>query len=161
MPVVESRNSSRIKKNSKNRIDEQLMEPGDYEVTPDTTFKIEIYLKLTDKRWVIQSGPGKDVRKEVVTMRMWNYDEMVDLRKKSTSYDMNKRMHVVDHDVLNRIKAQKLFVSWTFQDKNSRIVLHKVNGVMTDESWNKFTKLSPNIIKYIFDKMNEIYEYNG
>jgi hypothetical protein len=148
-------------KKPEHRVDETLMEPGEYEVTSDTVFSITVCLKRTENRWSVVTGTGKDVHEESVTMRMWTYDEMVTLRKKATGYDANKRMHIVDHDALNRLKAQKLFVDWTFQDRNKRIVLHRVNGVMTDESWKKFTRLQPNIIKYIFDKMNEIYEYNG
>jgi hypothetical protein len=164
MPVLESKKSAvkpRRETAKGPRVDEAIMEPGDYEVTPDTTFGIDLYLKRQGNRWIIQGGPGKDVQKETVTMRLWDYDEMVELRKMSTAYDASKRMHIVDHDVLNRLKAQKLFVSWTFQDRNKRIVLHKRQGAMTDESWEKFKKLSPNIIKYLFEKMNEVYEYNG
>lgn len=160
MPVVQSKKKPRPDKKEP-RVDALLMKPGDYEVTPDTTFSIDIYLKRVSNRWVLQGGPGKEVVKETVVMRLWDYDEMVSLRKQATAYDAQKRMHVVDHDVLNQLKAQMLFVDWTFHERNARIVLHRVNGVMTDESWKKFTRLSPNIIKYIFDKMNEIYEYNG
>jgi len=152
-----------VRNSTEPRVDEMIMEPGEYEVSKDSEFTIDIYMKRVAGRgrWQIVTGPGKEVIKESVKMRMWFYDEMVDLKKKATSYDAAKRMHVVDHDALNRLKAQKLFLDWTFQDRNVRITLHKVNGVMTDESWAMFTRLQPNIIKYIFDKMNEIYEYNG
>jgi hypothetical protein len=152
-----------VVKSNEPRVDEMLMEPGTYEVSKDSEFVIEIYLKPISggKRWQIVTGPGKEVIKESVRMRMWFYDEMVDLKKRATSFDAAKRMHVVDHDALNRFKAQKFFLDWTFQNSNKRIILHKQNGVMTDESWAMFTRLQPNIIRHIFDKMNEIYEYNG
>jgi len=143
------------------RVDEALMEPGDYEVTSDTVFSITVFLKRHVNRWQVVAGAGKDVREETIIMRMWKYDEMVDLRKRATGYDSSKRMHIVDHDALNRLKAQKLFIEWTFQERNKRIVLHRHQGVMTDESWKIFSRLQPNIIKYIFDQMNEIYEHNG
>lgn len=147
-------------KENENRLDVKLMDAGDYEVTLETKFTIDIYLKKINNRWIICDGPGKDIRKESVTMRMWNYDEMVDLRKQATMYDQLKRIHMVDNDLLNRLKAQKLLIDWSFAEKNERIYLHRINGVMTDESWDKFKKLSPNIIRYIFEKMNDIYEYN-
>jgi hypothetical protein len=168
MPTVQSKVGNKApaqrgnrQEKSEPRLDETLMEPGDYEVTIESTFTIEIYLKPHKNRWQVVSGPGEEVRKESVTMRMWTYDEMVELRKRATAYDSGKRMHVVDHDALNRLKAQKLFVSWTFQERNKRIMMVKHQGVMVDESWKKFTRLQPSIIKYIFDKMNEVYEYNG
>ena len=167
MPKVEAKDDGkkpRKKRGVKNtgpRVDEMLMEAGDYEVKPDSDFSIDLYLKPQDGRWIICTGPGKGVQKETVTFRMWNYDEMVDLKKKATAYDSSKRMHVVDHDALNQLKAQKLLMSFTFAERNKRIVLHRTQGVMTDESWRKFKKLQPSIIKYIFDKMNEVYEYNG
>lgn len=170
MPKVESKqgNDEPVKRRQRgasvkteNRLDETLMEPGEYEVTNDSTFTIDIYLKRHENRWIIVSGPDTGVIKESIVMRMWTYDEMVELRKRATSYDAAKRMHVVDHDALNRLKAQKLFVEWTFHERNERITLYRVQGVMVDESWNKFSRLQPSIIRYIFDKMNEIYEHNG
>ena len=170
MPTVESKkgNTEPVERGRRGvsvkagpRVDDMLIEPGDYEVTPDSTFTIDIYLKRHQNRWIIVGPQEKGAIKESVTMRMWTYDEMVELRKRATSYDSAKRMHVVDHDALNRLKAQKLFVNWTFQDRNQRIVLHRVQGVMVDESWDKFTKLQPSIIKFIFDEMNKVYEYNG
>ena len=168
MPVLESKNNKPENKRGRAtgvkaapRVDEMLMEPGDYEVRSDSTFDVEIHLKAQGNRWIVVGSAGKDVVTETIKMRLWNYNEMVDLRKKATAYDASKRMHIVDHDALNRLKAQKLFVDWTFHERNKRIVLHRVNGVMTDESWDKFIKLQTNILEYVFKSMNEIYEHNG
>ena len=92
---------------------------------------------------------------------MWGYDEMVDMKKMATSYDATKRMHTIDNDLLNRLKVQKLIVSWTFGNDNPRLKIQHVNGVMTDESWNAFKLLQTNISTYLLDEMNKVYELNG
>lgn len=159
MAVVEKKEEKKKKVPEKNRLDEKLMEPGDYEVTRDTTFDIKIKLKKSKGRWLVVSS-GEDVIQEVV-FRMWNYDEMVEMRKMSMSYDSSKRMHMIDNDALNRIKIQKLLISWTFGDNNPRLKLNHTQGVMTDESWDAFKKLQPNIITYILDGANSVFEFNS
>jgi hypothetical protein len=138
------------------------MNPGKYEVKQDDTFTITIYLMQVEDRWRVVDGPGRNVVEEKVVFAMWRYNEAVELRKKSTIYDRLRRMHLVDADSLNRLKVQKYLLSWTFDSDNPRLRLHRVNGVLTDESWDMFSKsLYPNITSKIIDEMNRVYEYNG
>lgn len=143
------------------RVDEKLMKPGKYEVSPDATFKVTVYLKEHDGRWIIMVGPGKGIETNEVVFRMWTYDEMVEMRKMATNYDVTKRMHTIDNDALNRFKVQRLMVSWTFDRDNPRLKVQHVNGVMTDEGWKAFASLQPNISTHILDEMNKVYELNG
>jgi hypothetical protein len=143
------------------RLDEKLMKPGKYEVTPEDTFTIDIFLKRVEKRWVLCNPSDKGAMKEEVVFRMWNYDEMIESKKMATNYDPLKRIHMVDHDVLNRLKIQRFMVAWTFDKENPRLRIQHVNGVMTDETWKAFTKLHPNIITHLIERMNAIYEFNG
>jgi hypothetical protein len=153
---------SRKNKNAKqDRVDVRLMQPGKYEVSPDDTFTIDIFLKKKESRWILVDGKEKGVFEESVVMRMWTYDESIELRKMATSYDATKRIHMIDQDALNRLKLQKFLVSWTFGKDNERLLLHHHNGTLTDESWKSVTKLQPNILEYIIQKMNAVYEYNG
>lgn len=164
MAVVESKKKKPTKetpKKEEDRVDEQIMEPGKYEVTDETTFEVKIYLKEHNGRWVVWAAPEKDVDEHKLVFRMWNYDEMVEMKKKATSYDTTRRVHIIDNDSLNRLKIQKFLQSWTMDKDNPRLKIHRVQGVLTDESWKMFTKLQPNILNYIFDKMNEVYELNG
>jgi hypothetical protein len=143
------------------RVDEKLMKAGRYEVTSDTTFTVMLHAKERDGRWIIMNGPGKGIETNSVVFRMWTYDEMVELRKLATSYDATKRVHMIDNDNLNRLKIQRLMVSWTFDKDNSRLRLWHVNGVLTDEAWKAFTLLQPNLCSYIIEEMNRVYEFNG
>ena len=159
MAVVQAKEEVKKDVPEKERLDERIMEPGDYEITRDTVFEVKIKLKKKGSRWVVVNS-GEDVIHKVV-FRMWNYEEMVEMRKMSMSYDSSKRMHMIDNDALNRLKVQKLLISWTFGDDNPRLKLHHVQGVMTDESWSVFKKLQPNIITQILDGANSVYEFNS
>jgi len=156
MPVVQPK--KKPSQPEEVRVDEALMSPGKYEVTEENTFTVDVYLMLKKKVWTLVSGSGDGVHHEQVVFRLWNYDEMVGLRKKATTYDSVRRMHVVDNDALNRLKIQKFLMSWTFDKDNPRLKLHHVGGVLTDESWTHVKLLQPSILRHIIDKMNEVYE---
>jgi len=143
------------------RVDERLMGPGRYEVSKDTVFKVKLFLRERDGRWLLVTAPGKGVEEHEAVFRMWTYDEMVEMKKMATSYDATKRLHMIDNDALNRLKVQRLMVSWTFERDNPRLRVQHVQGVMTDESWQAFARLQPNISTYILDEANKVYEFNG
>ena len=163
MPVVQAKEEKKkeVAPVEAPRVDEKLMSPWKYEVTPATQFTVTINLKERDGRWLIMNGPGKGIDTHSVIFRMWHYDEMVGMRKMATNYDAQKRIHMIDNDALNRLKIQRLLVSWTFDRDNVRLRIQHVQGVMTDESWTAFTLLQPNISSYIIDEMNKVYEFNG
>lgn len=142
------------------RVDEQIMKTGKYQISKDIVFAVTIHLREKDGRWLIASGP-KGAETHSVVFRMWTYDEMIEMRKKATTYDASKRMHMLDNDTLNRLKVQSLLVSWTFDRDNPNLKIHHVNGVMTDESWAAFASLQPNIASFILDEINKVYEFNG
>lgn len=161
MAVVQRKEVNEAAKPTGPRIDEELMQPGKYEVTLEHTFDVEVCLLLRDNRWVVVAPKTPKAVEHKVTFRIWTYDEMVELRKKATNFDAMRRMHTVDTDLLDRLKVQKLMQSWTFDKDNPRLKIHRVNGVLTDEAWDNFKRLQANIIRYILDRMNEVLEYNG
>lgn len=143
------------------RVDAMLQPPGKYEVTPENTFSFDLLIKEHNGRWVIVDKDMKGVDLHTVTFRIWTYDEMVDLRKRSMIYDNMKRINLLDSDILNRLKIQKLLVKWTLDRENPRMKLVHVNGILSDESWKAFTKLSPNIAERIINEMNLVLDYGG
>jgi len=161
MPVIEAKPEKPQSIERQDRLDEKLMKPGKYEVTPEDIFTVELYLKKTDRRWILCNPNDKNVIKEEVVFRMWGYDEMVNLKKMATNYDPLKRIHMVDHDTLNRLKIQRLMVSWTFDKDNPRLRIYHVNGVLTDEGWQAFTRLQANLCSYIIERMNLVFDFNG
>jgi hypothetical protein len=143
------------------RVDEILSKPGRYEITPESKFTIDIYLKEMSGRWVLSNKTDPKAQLEKVVFRIWTYDEMVELKKRSSVYDQSTRSTSVNPDLLNRLKVQLLMVSWTFGESNHRLKIHHTNGIMTDESWAALTKISPTIISYILDMMNIVLENGG
>ena len=162
MAVVQAKETTTTRLESQGpRVDEKLMKPGKYEITPEVIFTVTIHVKEKDGRWIIMNGPGKGIETNNIVFRMWSYDEMIEMRKMATNYDVTKRIHMIDNDNLNRFKIQRLLMSWTFDKDNPRLRIQHVNGVMTDEGWKAFISLQPNISAYIIEEMNKVYEFNG
>ena len=133
--------------------------PGKYEVSPDQTFSVTLTVVEHKGKWIPVERTMKGSEDHVVTFRVWTFDEMVDLRRKATSYDPVKRASMLDDDLFNRLKVQKLLLSWSFGRDNPRLAIHHVNGVLTDESWKAFTNLSAPIAERIISEMNAVLEY--
>ncbi|MHA2067465.1 MAG: hypothetical protein ACXABY_24120 [Candidatus Thorarchaeota archaeon] len=167
MPEIQAKKNTQPIRGQSNvpRHDKALMEAGEYEVTKSTTFTIEIPLAKRENEsgkilWAVVTEEYADTTEEVV-FRMWSYNEMIQLRKLATKYDQLRRVHMIDHDELNRLKIQRLMQSWTLDANNPRLELHHLNGVLSDETWEKVTRVQPTILRYIIEKMNERYEYGG
>lgn len=163
MPTVEEKKNAPAPRGVKEeaRYDKVLLEPGEYEVTRDSTFDIVMPLKKNEAGWWVMVSEKESETIETVTLRMWTYDEMVELRKLATKYDPIRRVHMIDHDVLNRLKIQRYMLRWTFDGKNMRLELQHNSGVLTDEAWAKVKRLQTNLLKHIMEQMNERYEFGG
>jgi hypothetical protein len=147
--------------NATDRIDQALMKAGKFEITPEMNFTIKIFLKEMNGRWVLMNRAGVGTEEHEVVFRMWTYNEMIEMKKMSTNFDDKKRMHLTDNDMLNRLKIQRFMLSWTFDRDNPRLKIQHVHGVMTDEGWDAFIRLQPNIATYIIEEMNKVYDFNG
>jgi len=143
------------------RIDEKIMEAGKYEITPDAEFKVTLHLHEHEGRWLVMNNKTSESEEHWAIFRMWSYQEEITLRKDCTMFDDIKRVHFVDHDILNRMKIQKLLKSWSFDEENERLSLHHVNGVMVDEDFSKVMNLHPTILRFLIERMNSVLEYNG
>lgn len=130
MPKVEAKVVQEAKPAAQpgTRLDEALMKPGKYEVTDQLTFKVEVHLALREGRWIVATGPGRGIDTHEIVFRMWAFDEMIELKKLATNYDASKRIHMIDNDLLNRLKVQRLMVSWTFDRDNPRLKVFHVQG---------------------------------
>lgn len=138
-----------------------MLPPSKFEVTEKSTFDVYVSLKQVSDRWVIVQEKEMNSETHRITFRMWTFDEMVQLRKLATEWDAVKRIHYVDTFKLDMLKVKKLIQSWTFGDDSPKFKLLHVNGILSDEGWNAFKKLQPNIARAIIDKMNDVLEYNG
>ena len=164
MPKIEKREDlPDVSEESKVKLNLALAEPCKYEIKKTDTFKIEFGLQEKENRYIIIEDMNVPERFERhwVEFRIWNYEEEIDLKKKSMLYDAVKRMHFLDNDVYNSLKIMKLLKDWSFAVKNERLKIHHSNGVLTDGCWEIFVTLKPNIVSYIIVRMNNVLEYNG
>lgn len=144
----------------------KVVNPGLFEIDPKAdSFKIEFGLKVKENRWIVIEKEkidklDKNIQKHWVEFKMWSFDEEVELKKKAMIYNESKRMHFVDHDILNEMKVRRLLKDWSFKDKNENLKIFHVNGWLVDESWGAFKNLHINICRYIIVRMNDILEYN-
>jgi hypothetical protein len=138
-----------------------LMPPGKFEVTPDQTFDVIIYLKKYKGRWVLMESPAKDVEKHTIVFRMWNFEECLRLRRQSMSFDPQTRTNKLDNDRLNKQKIMLLMQDWSLSSENPRLEIHRANGVLTEASWKAFVNISPAIADKIIAEMNMVLDYGG
>lgn len=138
-----------------------LMDYGKFEIKPDQTFTIKIFLKEHKGRWVVMDNPVSGGETHTVVFRMWNFEECLRLRRDATIFDLAVRSNKTDNDKLNRMKIMKLMQEWTFSKDNPRLEINRVNGTLTDASWQAFTRLPPIIADRIISEMNMVLEYGG
>lgn len=138
-----------------------LMPPGKFEITPDQTFTVTIYLKQYKGRWALMETTAKDVEKHTIVFRMWNFEECLRLRRQSMIFDPQTRTNKMDNDRLNKQKILLLMQDWSLSKENPRLEIHRVNGVLTEASWKAFTSISPAIADKIMAEMNLVLDYGG
>jgi len=141
------------------RVDERLSGPGKYVVTKENMFRVRFNLLNRNDRWVIVNPGTDDSEEHWVEFRMWTFNEEVELRKMSTQFDPLKKIHIIDNDLLNRLKIQRLLKAWSFEEQNPKLKLLHVNGVLSDEGWKAFISLFPNIVRFVLESMNAVLEY--
>jgi hypothetical protein len=141
------------------RLDEKLSGPGKYVVTKENLFRIRFSLINRNDRWVIVKAGTAGAEEHWVEFRMWTFNEEVELRKMSTQFDPLKKIHIIDNDFLNRLKIQRLLKSWSFEEQNPKLKLLHVNGILSDEGWQSFTSLFPNIVRFVLESMNAVLEF--
>lgn len=135
-----------------------------YEVKPTDEFTIKFGLKEIEGRWIVIDNEqidvlDKTIQKHWVKFKMWTFNEELNLRKKATKYDEDKRINMIDFDTLNEYKVRFLIKDWSFGERNEKLKLFHINGYLVDQSWDVFRRLYVNIVKYIIAKMNEVLEW--
>ena len=144
------------------RIDSTLKEAGKFELGANESFTLKFGLVEFEKRWLIaKEDEGEGVTPCWVKFKMWSFEEEVGLKSQATQWDSNKRMHTLNNDFFNRLKIQKLLLDWSFTEEIENFKLHRVQNVLTDESFARFLLLQRNICSHIIDNMNRVLEYNG
>ena len=136
-----------------------------YEVTPDSVFYVKFGIVPKDGRILVIPEDEVDFEKNAeahwVKFKMWNYEQELEWKNKSTEYDATKRIHALNTDKLNEIKLRNLLVSWSFGEKEDSLKLFHIGSLLTDESLKVFYSLYPVVVRYIVESMNDVLEFNN
>lgn len=135
-----------------------------YEVTKDTTFIVEFCLIERDGRFLVVKKEAVDTMTEAepcwVKFRMWNYNEELTWKSQCMDFNHEIKAQFINNDKLNEKKIKELLLDWSFGEGNDRLKLLHTNGILSDESYNIFRGLFPNIASAIVNLMNDVLEGN-
>lgn len=145
-------------------INRSIIDFGEFETKPTDIVMIKFGLRNKGNRWVAIDEKDidtldKTIEKHWFKFRIWNYGEETDIKKRSIVYSSEKRMNYTDYDIMNELKVRRLLLDWSLNGKNENLKLFYISGYMVDQSWEAFTRLNINIIRFIISKMNEVLEY--
>lgn len=158
--LIESQKKEELKKEKSSFVQEITK----YEVTPNTKFLVEFGIIPIDERFVIVDKKALDSIKfgeyHWAKFRMWNFKEELEWKNKCTEFNENSKMQIINYNKLNEIKIKRLILDWSFAEKSEHFKLLHTDGVLSDESYEIFCGLMPNIANAIINGMNAILEEN-
>jgi len=133
-----------------------------WQIKKDETFRIRFDLDELEKEdgkfeLSLIEGGG-DTVEHWFEFRMWDYNAMVNLRKKATKYHDDSNTFYVDADLFNDVKIIFLLKDWSFGQIDPHMKLTHHEGRLSDESISAFKNLVPMIANSIIFKMNEVLE---
>ena len=135
-----------------------------YEVTKDTTFKIEFGLVRVDDRYIIIQKDYVSYTTESepiwVKFRMWTYLEELKWKDECLEYNSQSKTQFLNVNKLNEIKIKNLILDWSFSEIDDKFRLLHTDGKLSDESYSIFCGLLPNIANAIVNLMNDVLENN-
>jgi hypothetical protein len=131
-----------------------------WQLEPEETFRIRFNLDEIEnervKLTLYEKGPNSV--EHWVEFRMWDYNAMVNLRKRATQYHDQSNTFYVDTDAFNDLKIKFLLKDWSFGHLDPHMKLTHFQGSLSDESFSAFKNLLPWIASAIVRKMNEVLE---
>ena len=133
-----------------------------WQIKKDETFRIRFNLDELEKEdgkfELHLTEKGGDSVEHWFEFRMWDYNAMVNLRKKATKYHNESNTFYVDADLFNDVKIIFLLKDWSFGQIDPHMKLTHHDGRLSDESISAFKNLVPMIANSIIFKMNEVLE---
>ena len=141
-----------------------VQERTKYEISEDTKFLVEFGIVPIEERFVIVDKKSLTSLKigeyHWAKFRMWSFKEEIEWKNKCTEFNESMKMQVVNHSKLNEMKIKRLLLDWSFAENNDRLKLLHTDKVLSDESYDIFCGLMPNIANAIINGMNAILEDN-
>jgi len=126
---------------------------------PDNHFKLPFYLRVNNLG-LLEVLPRK--KKRLAHYNCWieieycAYDREVEIKEAATFLDERKGLHLTNYDRLTELRVQRCLAGWNLHEiPDLTVPLHRINGLLTDESLNGWKKLPPPLRKYISNQVNE------
>lgn len=159
--VVESKKDQNVIIHKSDKVE---VKKTKYEVTKDTTFKIEFGLVRVDDRYIIIQKDYVSYTTESepiwVKFRMWTYLEELKWKDECLEYNSQSKTQFLNLNKLNEIKIKNLILDWSFSEIDDKFRLLHTDGKLSDESYSIFCGLLPNIANAIVNLMNDVLENN-
>lgn len=159
--VVESKKDQNVIIHKSDKVE---VKKTKYEVTKDTTFKIEFGLVRVDDRYIIIQKDYVSYTTESepiwVKFRMWTYLEELKWKDECLEYNSQSKTQFLNVNKLNEIKIKNLILDWSFSEIDDKFRLLHTDGKLSDESYSIFCGLLPNIANAIVNLMNDVLENN-
>lgn len=159
--VVESKKDQNVIIHKSDKVE---VKKTKYEVTKDTTFKIEFGLVRVDDRYIIIQKDYVSYTTESepiwVKFRMWTYLEELKWKDECLEYNSQSKTQFLNVNKLNEIKIKNLILDWSFSEIDDKFRLLHTDGKLSDESYSIFCGLLPNIANTIVNLMNDVLENN-
>jgi hypothetical protein len=92
-------------------------------------------------------------------LKPWSFAERTRAKKAATIKDPHSRTTDFDEDKYLEIKVRSCLLDWSISLDNERVKIHRVNGYMTDESWNAINnKVKIAIVDFVFRELDKLVE---
>ena len=132
-----------------------------WEVKPGEKARIRFALYEPEKgqlHLTLEEDRRESVVQHWVDVKIWDFDEMVKLKKKAQQFNEQARTFYIDPDDFNELKLKYLLLAWSFGELDPHMKLQHANGVLTDESMKKVKKIKPWVLAHMLIKINEVLE---
>ena len=135
-----------------------------WQLQKDETFRIRLLLDEAEEKRVKLTlrERGPETVEHWVEFKMWDYNAMINIRKRATKYHKESGTFYVDSDLFNDFKIKFLLKDWSFAHVDEKMKITHFQNSLTDESFQMFKSFVPWIAGAIINKMNEVLEgYDG
>jgi len=128
---------------------------------PHNRFKVTFYVKKTPEGQLI--SVGRRYRKAAlftftITVEYPSYGEEVEMFHKVRRFDDANQSHFIDQHQMTEDRVRRCLVSWDLHEQSphwAKKKLHRMSGLLDDESLDYWKELPPLLRKAIADTIND------
>lgn len=120
-------------------------------------FPIRVLLSIHNRTLIPVARKSEADYIGTITCEYPTYEEELTTKKENTTYDEFHSLHLVDHEKIAEWRLRKCIVSWDLHKKIPGLTqrLFRVEGKLSDDSFEAVLKLPPLVRKQIIQKLWE------